>query len=96
MTGSEYMREFIHEFINCRKWRITTMNELAATIALSSVTWAMKAQDALKDAGIYARVKRLGPGEAPRGCAWGIELPRAAQASAHTMLGRLGIPHELL
>ena len=55
------------------------------TAALSSLTYAIKAEHILKDFGIFSRVAKLEPGVARRGCEYGIsfncvDLPRVKQA----------------
>ena len=54
------------------------------TAALSSLTYAIKAERALANIGVLARTVKLEPGVARRGCEYGIsfdcgELPRVKQ-----------------
>lgn len=65
------------------------------TIGLASVTWAMKAQDALRAAGIDSTLVRLRPGQSPRGCSWGVETAQDAERALSVLRGA-GIPHNLL
>ena len=61
------------------------------TFAISSVTYAIKAQNYLKEHRINARVVRLLPGQAPGGCAYGIELDCRASRRAASILTEAGI-----
>ncbi len=62
------------------------------TISMGSVTWARRAEATLDSAGIRVRLRKLRPGESPRGCAWGIELPEGELGAAKDTLVRAGIP----
>ncbi len=62
------------------------------TLSTASVTWAMKARDALLSFGIASRLVRLRPEESPNGCAWGLELAENDLRRASNILSRGGIP----
>ncbi len=72
------------------------MGQIGMRIALSSVTWAMKAQDALRDFGIESAIVRLRPGESPRGCSYGIEFSNNMLERVRTVLIGANIPHNVL
>ena len=69
---------------------------MKSTISLPSVTWVMKAQDALREAGIEATAVRLRPGQSPKGCSWGVEVDRLNEDKADSILISADIPHNLL
>ena len=68
------------------------MNEVI--ILIGSITYAMKAQKALKELGISAMlIKRAG--EAQRGCSYGLRLHSSRFLSAVARLKELHIDYEV-
>ena len=61
------------------------------TAALASLTFAIKAQHALTDAGISAKVTKLSPDVAKRGCEYGISYPCEHQSEVKANLRANGI-----
>ncbi len=60
--------------------------------AIGSMTLSIKAQRALLDAGVAARVIALSPRETKRGCAYGVSFACAADRVARAALQQSGIP----
>ena len=67
-----------------------------ARIAIRQLTDAMRARELLERARMSCSLVRLRPGEAPGGCAWGLELPARELHEAARMLEREGIRHHIL
>ena len=61
-------------------------NDGKCVIAMSSMTYALKAEQLLKSSGMQVRVVKLAQGRTARGCAYGLEL---SCAQAHLALLRL-------
>lgn len=60
--------------------------------AIGSMTLCIKAQHALLDHGIAARVISLLPRETRRGCAFGVSFACESDVAAHAILRKAGIP----
>ncbi len=60
--------------------------------ALSSLTYAYKARDALDTAGIRSDIIRLTGRETAKGCRYGIEVSGAEYYRAKRILKNTGIP----
>lgn len=69
---------------------------MKSTISLPSVTFAMKAQDKLRENGIESATVRLRPGQSPRGCGWGLELDALYLERADKLLTMAAIQHGVL
>ena len=61
-------------------------------IVLSSVTYALKAQELLKSNGIYANLTRSRAVKNVRGCGYGISFDHALYEKAQNLLNDSGIP----
>ena len=61
-------------------------------IVLSSVTYALKAQELLKSNGIYANLTRSRAVKNVRGCGYGISFDYALYQKAQSLLADSGIP----
>ncbi len=61
-------------------------------IILSSITYALKAQELLKNNGIYANIVRSKSVKSVRGCGYGIGFDTALSEKAHSLLISAGIP----
>jgi hypothetical protein len=61
-------------------------------IVLSSVTYALKAQELLKNNGIYANVTRSRSVRSVRGCGYGLSVDPALAEKAQDLLMKAGIP----
>jgi len=61
-------------------------------IVLSSITYALKAQDLLKTNGIYANVTRSRSVRSVRGCGYGISFEPALFEKAQDLIIKAGIP----
>ena len=68
-------------------------NAKSCIIALSSVTYAMKAERLLSDAGIAASIIKLEAGQTRSGCAYGISLSCGHASAAVQHLSKHGIPY---
>ena len=68
----------------------------AGRIAIRQLTDAMRAKELLERGRLTCSLVRLRPGEAPGGCAWGLELPARELARADGMLAEAGIKHQVL
>ena len=62
------------------------------TIVLSSVTYALKAQELLKSNGIYASVSRSRAVRSVRGCGYGISFDITLYEKAKALLDQNAIP----
>lgn len=65
-------------------------------IALYSVTWAMKAQDALKKYGIKCEIVRIYSGVSPKGCGYSIEFDKNLTERIISILSVQKIPYTVL
>ncbi|MBR4951070.1 MAG: DUF3343 domain-containing protein [Clostridia bacterium] len=61
-------------------------------IILSSITYALKAQELLKNNGIYANITRSKNVRAVRGCGYGLSLNPALADNAKNLMAGAGIP----
>lgn len=61
-------------------------------IVLSSITYALKAQELLKSNGIYANVTRSKAVRNIRGCGYGLSFDQALIEKAQSLLIKAGIP----
>lgn len=61
-------------------------------IVLSSITYALKAQELLKNNGIYSNVTRSRTVKSIRGCGYGISFDPALSEKAQDLLIKAGIP----
>lgn len=61
-------------------------------IVLSSITYALKAQDLLKNNGIYTKITRSRAVRSVRGCGYGISFDPALAEKAQDLLAKAGIP----
>ncbi len=61
-------------------------------IVLSSVTYALKAQELLKSNGIYSNITRSKAVKSVRGCGYGISFDETAAEKAQSLLVKNGIP----
>lgn len=62
-------------------------------IALKSVTYAMKAERLLSEAGIAVSIVKLEAGQTRNGCAYGISLNCGQTSAAVQHLSKHGIPY---
>lgn len=61
-------------------------------IVLSSITYALKAQELLKNNGIYANVTRSRTVKNVRGCGYGLSFDPALTEKAQELIIKAGIP----
>ncbi len=61
-------------------------------LVLSSITYALKAQELLKNNGIYATLTRSRAVRSVRGCGHGLSFDEALYEKAKTLLVDSGIP----
>lgn len=61
-------------------------------IVLSSITYALKAQELLKNNGIYANITRSKAVRNVRGCGYGISFEETLTEKAQSLLINSGIP----
>lgn len=61
-------------------------------IVLSSITYALKAQDLLKTNGIYSKITRSKAVKSVRGCGYGIGIDQTVGEKAEKLLIDSGIP----
>ncbi|MCI8387710.1 MAG: DUF3343 domain-containing protein [Clostridiales bacterium] len=66
------------------------------TIGVKSITYAMKAQQRLSEAGIYSSVIRLSPNQSPNGCTNGLAVDCREVQKASGILNIFGINHSIL
>ena len=64
---------------------------MACRFGLGSVTYAQAAQNILARQGIRSKLIKLGVGESPKGCAYGIETDCSESKKASLALKRNGI-----
>lgn len=62
-------------------------------LAISSVTYALKAQACLREAGIHGEIVRPDASATRRGCAYGISVECEHRSAVTRLLRRAGIPH---
>lgn len=62
-------------------------------ILIGSITYAMKAKNALSENGIKARIRKLQPRN-HGGCSYGLELAEGSLLTAASILRPLNIPYE--
>lgn len=62
------------------------------TIVLSSVTYALKAQELLKTNGIYTNISRSRAVKSVRGCGYGISFDKTLYEKAMQLLEQNSIP----
>ncbi len=67
---------------------------LTDIIVIGSITYALKAKNALREAGIRARVRKL-DGSNRRGCSYGLELPAGQLLTVAAILRPLNIGYEM-
>jgi len=72
------------------------MTNAKCTVALHSLTYAMRAKEILQLNGIGTRVIRLMPGQSPNGCAFGIEVFCNVAVRASAILTGHGIENRIL
>lgn len=65
------------------------------SIIIGSITYALKAKNALAEVGIRARVKKFPPTE-QRGCNYGLELPSGVLLTVAAILRPLHIQYEVI
>ncbi len=63
-------------------------------IVIGSITYAMKAKNALSSVGIRATVRKLKPGK--KGCSYGLEIPGGNLLTVASVLRNIGISYELI
>ncbi len=63
------------------------------SIIIGSVTYALKAKNALSQVGIQAKVKKLDP-KGRRGCTYGLEIPEGNMLTVAAVLRPLNISYE--
>ncbi len=61
-------------------------------IVLSSITYALKAQELLKNNGVYASITRSKAVRSVRGCGYGISFDEALLEKSQELLIKSGIP----
>lgn len=61
-------------------------------IVLSSITYALKAQELLKNNGIYTKITRSKAVKSVRGCGYGIAVSDSTYEKANSLLVSAGIP----
>ena len=59
---------------------------MSIVLVLSSVTYALKAQDLLREEGIYSALTRAGTVRAVKGCGYGLEISAVHQEFAERLL----------
>ncbi|OGO87336.1 MAG: hypothetical protein A2Y15_06150 [Clostridiales bacterium GWF2_36_10] len=64
---------------------------MSVILVLSSVTYALKAQDLLKNEGIYSTITRSPAVKAIKGCGYGIKIPYNQEIWAKQILLENGI-----
>ncbi|MBQ8508621.1 MAG: DUF3343 domain-containing protein [Clostridia bacterium] len=67
-----------------------------STIALASMTYAMKAQELLRAAGIGSQVVRVRPELTPGGCSYGLSVSRSDAQRALAIIRKTGMQHRLI
>ncbi len=61
-------------------------------IVLSSITYALKAQEILKNNGVFANITRSKAVRSVRGCGYGISFDPALTEKAQSLLINAGVP----
>lgn len=61
-------------------------------LAFSTLTFAMKGEEALRMRGIFTRTVRLSPERTKKGCGYGLEMDCKLAAAARQLLKNAGIP----
>lgn len=61
-------------------------------IVVSSITYALRAQDILKNNGIYANITRSRAVKSIRGCGYGVSFEPALIGKAQELLSAAGVP----
>lgn len=61
-------------------------------IVLSSITYALKAQELLKSNGIYSKITRSKAVRSVRGCGYGISVDPILSEKSESLLVSSGIP----
>lgn len=61
-------------------------------IVLSSITYALKAQELLKSNGVYANITRSRAVRSVRGCGYGVSFDEALFEKSQELLIKSGIP----
>ena len=61
-------------------------------IVLTSVTYALKAQEILKDNGIYSKIERSKAVRSVRGCGYGIVFDKQMEDKVYSLLSENSIP----
>jgi hypothetical protein len=67
-----------------------------STLAINSITYAMKAQDILTRSGIASSIVRLHPEQTPTGCAYGLEINGYDLGKATSLLKNAGVAFRLV
>ncbi len=62
------------------------------TIVMSSITYALKAQELLKSNGIYANISRSKAVRSVRGCGYGLSFDKMLYEKAKNLLVAADIP----
>ena len=65
---------------------------MKTVIVLSSITYALKAQELLKNNGIYANITRSKAVRGIRGCGYGLRFDQMLEEKAKGILIAAGIP----
>ena len=63
-------------------------------IIIGSITYALKARNALQNAGLKARIRKLEP-TGKKGCSYGIELPEGQLLTVASILRPLNLDYEI-
>ena len=66
-------------------------NNIYCTAALSSLTYAMKAQRALESAGLHSDIVKLDSRRSRHGCAYGVKFKCEHAASVRSVMKENGI-----
>lgn len=61
-------------------------------IVLSSITYALKAQELLKNNGIYTKITRSRAVKSVRGCGYGVAVSESIYDKANAVIVSAGIP----
>ncbi|MBR4279314.1 MAG: DUF3343 domain-containing protein [Clostridia bacterium] len=61
-------------------------------IVLTSVTYALKAQEILKDNGIYSKIERSKAVRNLRGCGYGLAFDKHLEEKVYALLSQNSIP----
>lgn len=63
-------------------------------IALSSITYALKAQQVMTDNVIRSKIVKLDSMRTQNGCSYGLEIDCANASNAEKLLNKHGIPYK--